>query len=41
MQNQARSTNLDSAIERSIAINVLVTPDVMHCVTPSLPHATR
>jgi len=42
MQNQARSTNLDSAIERSIAIGVLATPGIVYCVTSSFPHhATR
>jgi len=41
VQNQARSTNLDSAIEWSIAIDVLVTPGIVYCVTSSSPHATR
>jgi len=41
MQSQALSTNLDSAIERSIAESKLATPVIVYCATSSFPHATR
>jgi len=40
MQNQARSTNLDLAIEPLIAIDVLATLGIVYCVTSSFPHTT-